>query len=303
MTKQVIIISGCISKLEQYSKWYQLSSRHKKRAKLLIQQLKNFYNSGEYTLCCNIIYMQLILHQQQLPDQKRPLEHLYGLNSLGKPQLDQKLTRMVKSKDRLYSILINTYKDLLKLETYHNINTKPCYGIHWVWLGYQLTSSDIYRIKACKKHFRRLYPNKNLTFHLWTNNPALVFPDSEINIENIAIFAHRSIYARVQVFLRYREYAFASDIVRLLILERYGGLYLDVSWGAPMLTDLSTSQNIFDLGEHAISLMEYSNEKLNILRHNIVSDKSMHYNSVIGQHRFNMENELFYVKVYSGSNI
>lgn len=132
---------------------------------------------------------------------------------------------------------------------------------------------------------------------MWTNNPALVFPDSEINIENIAIFAHRSIYARVQVFLRYREYAFASDIVRLLILERYGGLYLDVSWGAPMLTDLSTSQNIFDLGEHAISLMEYSNAKLNILRHNIVSDKSMHYNSVIGQHRFNMENELFYVKV------
>lgn len=71
--------------------------------------------------------------------------------------------------------------------------------------------------------------------YVWTNNPKLFSEIEDVVIVDIAQFKEHALYKNLQEILKKGEVsraylAAASDIVRLLALEQYGGIYKDLDY-------------------------------------------------------------------------
>ncbi|PVZ69621.1 glycosyltransferase [Pelagibaculum spongiae] len=117
-------------------------------------------------------------------------------------------------------------------------------SIHRIWLGKFPSDEMLLQVYACNLEVAKSIRPVYFVSHnyLWTNNKKLLaFSDSGIKpysyfkiknaewlIDDYQTPHALAIEARSQI--HWQNYANASDILRILALYHYGGLYLDMSW-------------------------------------------------------------------------
>ena len=116
--------------------------------------------------------------------------------------------------------------------------------IHRIWLGKLPSEEDLKKVtlsnKAVERHWIDYRTNQKPKIKklLWTNVKTMLndkeyyrsLCGSEI-MDISSLFDSRSKYYQyVYNFIARGEYAFASDMLRFMILEQYGGLYLGFRW-------------------------------------------------------------------------
>ena len=76
----------------------------------------------------------------------------------------------------------------------------------------------------------RNYDNtKTWTHYLWTNNISIINYNKSI-IRNISEFEGEYLYTLVKAYINQNLFPFATSVLRILIIRRYGGVYTDLGW-------------------------------------------------------------------------
>ncbi|PVZ71727.1 hypothetical protein [Pelagibaculum spongiae] len=113
--------------------------------------------------------------------------------------------------------------------------------IHRVWLGSSPDEECLIRVANTNRNLERHWRVKGRVAHiLWTNAPTLlaqkhsklygVFEIKDIN--ELMVLADKvcDLNTRVRSYILWKQYSYACDILRILALYFYGGLYLDFTW-------------------------------------------------------------------------
>ncbi|WP_158527380.1 hypothetical protein [Pelagibaculum spongiae] len=113
--------------------------------------------------------------------------------------------------------------------------------IHRIWLGKFPDEQQLLLVAMANRRIAAQWKNKkSVTHYLWTNNPGLLaLSDKKLHgvfqIMDIRVLLEQAdlvcdVGHRAMSFLAWRQYAYCSDMLRVLLMYFYGGLYLDFSW-------------------------------------------------------------------------
>lgn len=87
--------------------------------------------------------------------------------------------------------------------------------IHQIWIG-------PYKIPKLEEYFSKIMKEKNPDFEymLWTNDNLPEMP--EVINKKIDFWANDPVYGE--------SYAAVADIIRIVVVKKYGGIYADIDW-------------------------------------------------------------------------
>ena len=200
----------------------------------------------------------------------------------------------------LFGISLDESKEILDnmrnkcLKTLKEIPDKSINKLtHKIWLtaddnGYFPTE---HMINLLRKNYNEL---KDFKHYLWSNNEtigkkiieALCIKDLDIELRNPNEFTNYLGWKMYVICFNHKLYANASDILRIQIVNKYGGLYSDFGWS--MTKNISVYLNNFDImfnGEIAEWCKGY-------ISHNIIySNKKNHI--IFNKMLFFLENKKF----------
>ncbi len=164
----------------------------------------------------------------------------YDINMIPEILLTENVSNPVQVNKNIVSINIQKYIDVQNGEV-NEINTIP-FITHYIYFSHnqnpkpiskkvtQIMQNSIGRLKLEEKHWQHYF---------WTDNPALV-PFEIRQIPNLVIKdfnefttdkLHRNIVDKIDKGqTSHRFFAQASDILRVLVIEKYGGIYLDLDY-------------------------------------------------------------------------
>jgi hypothetical protein len=123
---------------------------------------------------------------------------------------------------------------------------------------------DDFYIENLKLSFEKLGKFGNWQHNIWTNNPALFSSISNANIRNINEFKDHPLYKNLQAMLlngaESKAYlAESSDLVRLMALQKFGGIYKDMDYEIYNVEAFFNMMKKFDFigGRERLSIKSY----------------------------------------------
>ena len=228
------VILTCISQLYHFARNI-LKNRHiRSRARFLAESLSAALNDKNYKLCNYLLQDEFLLYKTQLSPPPLP------------------------STDGIAQVVAATpeagFNELLKIVSIALIRLKPYFSphyacergtaiIHRTWLGKALEFTKFNSMLAgniavsrkwidCNTH-QKVKPEQIL----WTNNKAMLSWSGSYtkncqirDIDTLFQTKRREVSKIVYSLIKWQEYSFASDVLRYLIMEQYGGLYLGMPW-------------------------------------------------------------------------
>ena len=140
---------------------------------------------------------------------------------------DKDINQSVNLLNDYVDILENLWKNnLTKTDIKDHIPLK----IHWIWLSKNINDNTFYSLLKFKDLINSWFKfNPNCEFHLWTNYNSL-----EISLnKNIFLHKHDELQEKYPILSNvvktHPNVGIRSDILRMLILNEYGGLYCDIN--------------------------------------------------------------------------
>ncbi|PVZ63880.1 hypothetical protein DC094_20345 [Pelagibaculum spongiae] len=225
-----------ILKEEQYLQWMATFKSYV----IKLCSLNNFLEA--YNLITALEYK---FNLNEIKDDGNPVINFPGFGSLYKPEISV-VTTNVKFRvklllDGFYLGLSKSLKDKVNAPVSDRSGVKI---IHRMWLG-KMPSSEVIKKSAITDNYlsKELFEDNCYRHILWTNNFQLMHSQGSPHYPELAFYQVRHIDELingsnpfpgmrdfVRAFIAWGDLAFAVDILRLLAVYQYGGLYLDISW-------------------------------------------------------------------------
>ncbi|PVZ65701.1 hypothetical protein [Pelagibaculum spongiae] len=121
---------------------------------------------------------------------------------------------------------------------------------HRIWVGKNPGKRKIISWAATNKVIEHNWFKRPMTHYLWTDNPMLLNLSEStpslkyFKVKSIAELHSSTTENNFQVinrslglalsFIQWREFSFACDVLRHIVMYRFGGLYLDCTWFFPL---------------------------------------------------------------------
>ena len=247
---QKITIENCIRRLKNYSRFRFLSSeKYSYRAKFIATTLQECLNENNFTRAKDIIIDQIKLfaspNDVEVTDSRRSL-YIRATQFLESP----------KEKDTFneyYIILYQTYRAIFK--GLHDVSdTEPGVAlIHRIWVGGPLREERLKKMIVANTTIANLWRQPddeskkvNVQSVLWTDNKALfesagakfsktsqsakLYPQIRHIDELFNDDISKKLMPHIRSMITTGEFSFATDILRQIIMFKYGGLFLGMPW-------------------------------------------------------------------------
>ncbi len=166
-------------------------------------------------------------------------------------QLDKEISGLNIPEDQLENIYPMTMGFLSDFKEKFNVFGKESVPLnsagvactHQIWLGKMLEEETLVKIAATNIQVESRWEKKSgqrFRHIIWTNNKQLLqlgFSRGRIEFRDVAdLLDHaetpRVLAVRTRSYIEWSLFASASDILRMLAVYYYGGLYRDVTWQA-----------------------------------------------------------------------
>ncbi|PVZ69759.1 glycosyltransferase [Pelagibaculum spongiae] len=157
--------------------------------------------------------------------------------------------------DRLIG-LINTAKTVYSKLMFYLVEQNPIASsrivlpsdqcVHRIWVGGKISEDQLVSMAAANLIVAKKMGFSQPVFHLWTDNSAM------LHQKNTGKFVHFNLVDICQLYItdrthpdfklmnelvdysrlliKFREFAIASNLLRMIVLYQYGGFYLDATW-------------------------------------------------------------------------
>ena len=241
------IIENCIQKLRRYSSWGVFQwRRHRERARVVADSLQNALDNNDIVKCQNIIIDQIRLMSSDEPTRPGEASHeLYSVRS--------RFAASPKSKNLFgdyYKILYQTMQQFVSRGN-PDPEAPGVAIIHHIWVGNPLEEDKMRKLMAVNHHLRRWWRNPQtnqpvkVRAILWTDDDNMInrapYSESMKNSRSYPEIRHIDelmvrddnlppMTGYIRSMLHSNEPSFASDILRQIIMYKYGGLFLGMPW-------------------------------------------------------------------------
>ncbi len=208
------------------------------KAMHLLYELQGAKSRNDYDHCAFLIEEQIqLLGEKNLTINEEIVSRI---------SRNTKITDQTLGQDPLFrkfsSAVIKAYRGLklLKVTQFHAPGIAI---IHRVWLGGNPSDERTTAAAAGNRAvMKKWYVNPttlatDIQQVIWTNNKAFLLKSGDKTVHGITIRSidelfsgDDSMYKYVKSFVHRGEFAFASDLLRFIILKHYGGLFLGMPW-------------------------------------------------------------------------